>query len=215
MEETKNNGAQESANEGLEAVTSFFKQDFLKMLMLFLKEPVSGTYSLFEDKKDKLFPSIILIGVTVLLYITLPFILGFGKYIGFGGALKMGLFPLFFMLFVTLITFGLKFISDKPDIKAELFTGALQALPFLFLFVIIVILRIFGENVGASLMSGNVMGAGIVFSIIMLFLILMMINIVMQSLKASKAKDALAWYLSPVVVLLSFYLTAKLAGAMF
>lgn len=207
MEETKNN------NEVVDVATSFFQKDLWTMLILFLKEPISGTYSLFADKKDKLFQSIILIGVTVLLYIALPFIL-MGSYMTFGVAIKIGLFPLFFMLFVTLFSFCLKFISDKPDIKAELFTGAMQALPLIFLFVFTVILKIFGENVIGSLMSGNLMGAGL-FSIIMVYLLLMMINIVMQSLKSSKAKDAVAWYVSPVVILLSLYLTSKLMYAMF
>ena len=206
MAETKN-------NDGLEAVVSFFKKDLWTMLILFLKEPISGTYSLFAEKKDRLFPSIILMAVTFVLYVCLPLIL-MGKYIGFGDALKFGLFPVIYMLFVTLITFGLKFISDKPDIKAELFTGAMQALPLLFLFILVLILKIFGEDVASSMMRGNLMGS-MVLSIIMVYLLLMMINIVIQSLKASNAKDALAWYVSPAVILLSFYLTSKIAGAMF
>ena len=211
MEETKNTGT----NENLETVKSFFLNDLWQMLKLFLKEPVNGTFTLFEkDKEKKFFQSLILMGVTVLLYFFLPFILA-GSRTGFGEMLEMGLIPLIFMLLVTLITFGLKFISEKPDIKTELFTGALQAFPLIFFFILLVILRIFGDNAIYSMMRGSFMGGGIVISIVMIYFVLMMINIVMQSLKVSKAKDALAWYISPAVIVLSFYLTYKIAYAIF
>jgi len=53
-------------------------------------------------------------------------------------------------------------------------------------------------------------GLGVTGFLFLLYFHLMLINIVQQSLKASGTKDALAWYLSPLLILASIYLTYQI-----
>ena len=51
---------------------------------------------------------------------------------------------------------------------------------------------------------------GFIVILVVLYILLAMINIFQQSLKSSGTNDAMAWYLSPISIIMSFYLTGKL-----
>jgi hypothetical protein len=56
------------------------------------------------------------------------------------------------------------------------------------------------------------LGVVVVF---ILYIFLMMVNILQQSLKASGTKDVLAYYLAPAAVLLAWYITLRFMDSMF
>jgi len=43
----------------------------------------------------------------------------------------------------------------------------------------------------------------------------MLINVFQQSLKASNAEDAIAWYLAPASILVAIYLTFQISKGLF
>ena len=211
MEELENNSTEQSTIKNL---PKSFLGDLKQMLKLFLMEPVSGTYALFEEKKDRLITSAILVGVTISLYLFLP-LFTVGRYIGIGDALLLGIkidvLLIVFLSFVAGATFGLKFISDKPDVKKEAFTAGMLSLPLIFFFLLMATSVLFG-NASSSIIRGNLSGGGLFMMVVMLYMLFMMINIVMQSLRASKSKDVLAWYVAPAIILSAFYVTSKIAA---
>ena len=94
------------------------------MVKLFLKEHITGTYSLFENRtENSYFHSIILIATTALLYMIIPYLLlgDARSYIPFSVMIKAGLIPVIFMLVVSVISLIIKSISGRADFKSELF----------------------------------------------------------------------------------------------
>jgi putative effector of murein hydrolase len=80
--------------------------------------------------------------------------------------------------------------------------------------LVLVAFKIFaGENVLNNIK--NPFDLGVFFSLIMLYLFLHLINVVQQSLKSAGTKDVLAFYLSPATVMISVYLTYKIAEGLF
>jgi len=69
--------------------------------------------------------------------------------------------------------------------------------------------------------SGNVMeqmlrypqsliGSAVLITLFVFYCFLSMITILQQSLRASGTKDSMSWYLSPICILLSVYLSVKI-----
>jgi hypothetical protein len=106
-------------------------------------------------------------------------------------------------------------ISGKASFKNELLTGALCGIPFT---ALIILLFLFSKiMMDPEMISGLVYGgyseiiakAGF-FLLVVFYIILLCINILLQSLRASGTKDALAWYLSPAGIFLAFYFALKI-----
>lgn len=209
--------------------TSSFNKDELKdfytkgipqILKAVFFQPISGTYSLFTEKSGKTyFNALVLILTTAILYTIIPYMLmgEAREYVGFGGAIKIGIVILIFMVIVSLVAFGVKSISGKPVFKNELLTGGLCGIPLTLLLLLAIIAKIFmgdSESVASMVTDPqSVLNSGIFFALIAFYILLMLINILQQSFKAGGTKDAMAWYLSPIGIMLSFYLTYKIGVA--
>lgn len=196
-------------------VKSFFKNDLLAIIKTIITEPISGTYSLFSKNENRFFQSIILMLTTMILYFIVSLV-AVGRYrsnIPFSVFLGTALMPVVFMLSVGLISFGLKSISGKASFKKELFTGALCAIPMWFAVLFTIILSLVDMNMIGKMMQrpSQVLSGGFLVIIMFLFLFLMLINILQQSLKAANTKDAMAWYLAPVGIMAAFFLTSLIS----
>jgi hypothetical protein len=129
--------------------------------------------------------------------------------------MKSAIFTIIFLLLVSLASFCIKMISGKASFKNELLTGALCGIPFT---ALVILLFLFSKimvdpEIISSFTYGNygeiISKAGI-FLLVVFYIILLYINILLQSLRASGTKDALAWYLSPAAIFLAFYFTFKI-----
>jgi hypothetical protein len=84
--------------------------------------------------------------------------------------------------------------------------------------ILVFMVKLFaGEEATATLTADPtaiITKAGVML-LLMFYVLLMMINIVQQSLKASGTKDAWAWYMSPAVIFLSAYISFKISVSLF
>ena len=118
------------------------------------------------------------------------------------------------LLLISACSFAIKMVSGKPNFKNELLTGGLCAIPLTALLLVLFITSkvIVDSNIVASLAFGGfnalIQKAGVAL-VLVFYIVLMFINILQQSLRASGTKDIMLWYLSPACIFLSFYLTWK------
>ncbi|MDP4286193.1 MAG: hypothetical protein Q8891_17425 [Bacteroidota bacterium] len=201
-------------------IKDFYKKDVLSIIRKVLLEPVSGTYSLFENRSEKSFnQSLILMASAALVSMAFVFLIipsQIRQYAPwFSMLVKSAFFTIVFLLLVSLVSFCIKLISGKASFKNELLTGALCAIPFTALIFLLFFFSkiMMDEQMISSLAYGGyseiISKAGI-FLVFVFYIVLLFINILLQSLRASGTKDALAWYLSPIGIFLAFYLTIKI-----
>lgn len=197
-----------------EAVKSFFKNDLAGMVRQFLSDPLEGTHSFFINRgQHTYFQSLVLIGSVFVLYFIIPYLLmGEARsYLRINEMFSFGMLPVVFMLVISFISFAIKSISGQSNFKDELFTGALNAFPLSFFLILISLGVMFsGDNFLAYMGNLELLFSSLGLMVILVFyILLMMVNILQQSLKASGTKDVLAYYLSPVSVLVAWYVTFK------
>lgn len=201
-----------------EKIKGFYKESLPRTVKTFFSEPIQGTFALLSEKSEtSYFNSLILILSTGILYILVPYVVAgdMRSMIGFGTFVKIGLAIILLMLVIAAISFGIKSISGKPVFKNELLTGALCGIPLSLLIITIFILGLFSKSVDVTdLLSGGgqevLQSGGIIIGFLMLYIFLMFINIVQQSLKSAGTKDSIAWYVSPIAVLTAFFITSLL-----
>jgi lysylphosphatidylglycerol synthetase-like protein (DUF2156 family) len=205
-----------------EELAGFYKKGLPDMVKTIFLQPISGTLSLLSSPSEKTyFQSLVLMGSATLLYIIFPYLIlpsQIRDVMGFSVAFKIGIAVLIFMLLVSATAFGIKSISGKADFKNELLTGGLCAIPLTVLLVMILIAKIFISESDMSELAFSpsaIAGKGAILGLVVFYVLLIFINILQQSLKAGGTKDALAWYLSPLGIMLSFYLTSKIGAAFF
>jgi hypothetical protein len=204
-----------------EELKSFYTSSLPKMLKSIFFEPVNGTYTLFSKLTDKTYAhSLILMATTTILYMIVPYIL-MGEQLrevaGFSGAFKTGLGILIFMLAISVIAFGIKAISGKPNFKNELLTGALCGIPLIVLLILSIVAKMFAGDDSAAMMTDPtaMLGKMGILILLVFYVFLMLINIVQQSVRAAGTKDALCWYLSPAGIFLAGYISFKIMAVMF
>lgn len=160
---------------------------------------------------DTIIKSVVMILIAGVLFTLLPylFIGESRRFLGFRFFLSMGVVIMLTLLFIGLISWGIKIIyKKKSNFQDELFTGALCALPLIILLILVCIISLFTSNNlfgGFGSIFNN--GIGSLFGVYAFFL---MITICFQSLRSVYIKANTAWYLSPITVMLAFYIAFKL-----
>ncbi len=202
--------AKESAKKGLNEVKSFYKGDFKEIIINFFKRPTDGMLSVFQKPSEKSLIHSAIIAVTVfLLFFIGGYLMTSNSKPGFMNLVKAGLFPVLSMFLIACLSFVIKAVLGKANFKNELLTGAICGIPFILIFIALILARIFLGNNIMTIMS-NLGGIGNIAIIIIFYAFLMLINVVQQSLKSAKVQDALGWYLSPISVALSIYLASQI-----
>lgn len=201
-------------------IKNFYKKDLLSIIKKVFLQPVDGTYSLFANKSENVFKqSLILIAssaIISMIFILLIIPSELREYIPwFSVMMRAAAFTLVFLLLVSVFSFGVKMLSGKPIFRNELLTGALVGIPFsaTVVFLFLFSKMMLNENIISSVMMGGydqlISKAGI-FLLFFLYTHLLCFNILLQSLRSSGTKDALAWYLSPIGIFLAYYITIKI-----
>jgi hypothetical protein len=212
MENHEGNAPQANDNKSsLDEVKNFYKEDFKNIFLTVFTNPIDGIYNSFKNPSPKAYTqSLILFGSVFALYIVgmYLFLGDLASMVPFSYFIKIGLIPVILMLMITVISFGIKSISGKADFKAELLTGGLSGIPLAVNIVLLLLLKMFGSEVTMSAIKDPV-GTGLMIVLVVLYIFLMLTNILQQSLKASGTKDAIAWYLSPVSIIVAVYLASR------
>lgn len=211
---------QKSAPVIKDEIKNFYKKDVIEIIKKVFLEPVNGTYSLFANRTEKAFSHslILMASAAVFSMIFVYFIIPsqVREYAPvFSIMMRAAFFTLVFLFLVSLISFVIKMVSGKASFRNELLTGALCAIPYsAFVFLLFLFSKIMmNAETFSSIAFGNYMNiisqAGI-FLVFVFYIVLLCINILLQSLRASGTKDALAWYLSPAAIFIAFYFTIKI-----
>jgi len=198
-----------------EEVRDFYQRDLKNLVLAFFKDPINGLRTFFTNPPEKSFMhSIILYASVFVLFFLGSYILvgDMRDYMGFSNFLSIGLTPVLIMLAVSVLSFLAKLLKGSANFKSELLTGALCGIPLGLLVPIAFVLRVFGMGNGLLSLIQNPIGGSSMITVVILYLFLMMVNVFQQSLKAAGYKEVLAWYLSPLAILLSFYLGFAVVG---
>jgi hypothetical protein len=206
---------QVNENKGsFDEVKNFYKGDFKNIFTTVFTNPIDGIYNIFKNPSPKAYTqSLILFGSVFLTYVLGFYVLD--SSLELKEIIKASLFPIIIMLMITVISFGIKSISGKADFKAELLTGGLAGIPIGLYIVFIILLKIFGNDVNAKIISNPLAAISMISDyvkiiiLVMLYIFIMLNNILKQSLKASGTKDAVSFFISPASILLAFYLAFK------
>ncbi|MFZ1561630.1 MAG: zinc ribbon domain-containing protein [Saprospiraceae bacterium] len=211
----KEHAPQPSApNPQLEQVTDFFKNSFLGIVKSLLTKPIAGTYEMFNNAKEEAYQhAVILLCTTGLAYVFLPYFF-FNKYMGLalGDFFKIGIVIIIVLMSISILSFLIKGISGKPDFKKELLTGGLCGIPMI---LYLLYMCFFGASALEMLNFSNMGQFGVLTFLMITYVFLMLINIIQQSLRSAKTNDALNWYISPIVLILSLYIGATIGKGLF
>jgi hypothetical protein len=204
-----------------ENLLEFYKHSLPGLLKTVFTNPITGVYEMFaRPLKVSYQNTLLLMASVVLLYMLAPLFVipsAFRSYLGISVYLKVGMVALIFMLVLSGISFGIKSISGRPTFKKELLTGALSGIGLALLLATSFLIKIIVGDIDAfELMNpaGLVDKAGLMM-VFVLYVFLFMVNVLQQSLKSSGTKDGLCWYISPMGVVLAFYITSKIVRALF
>jgi hypothetical protein len=198
-------------------VTHFYSSDFKNMFFTFFKNPISGILTIFQNPSDKSYThALILYASVAVLYLVGTFLLAgdMRDYMNLSAYLKIALFPVLTMLAISVLSFAVKSIAGKINLKDELLTGALCGIPLGLLIPGLLASKILGSDNVLSLLM-NPSGGSILFILLFLYVFLMLVNVFQQSLKSAKANDTLAWYVSPLCIALAVYLASKISENLF
>jgi hypothetical protein len=196
--------------ESGEAAKKFLAEGFGPLIKKVFCQPLELNQEFKQS--DAQVKSIVLILLAGILYTLLPYLLvgSARRFVGFRFFLQIGIAVMIALIFIGLLTWCIKKIHHKQtEFQNELLTGALCALPLLVLLVLICLLNLFFSGYNfmggfGSFFSGS---WSTIFSIYAFFL---MITIVFQSLRSVYIKANTAWYLSPAIVMLGFYMAVKI-----
>jgi len=197
--------------------TTFYKGDFKEILSTFFKNPIDGIRGIFININQNSQKTSLILYISVFLFyfiISYLFDSSLRDYAPFSLFIKIAFLPILIMLIISTLSFVIKSIFGKADFKNELLTGGICGIPLaLFLASLFVLKILSGNEIMSSVTSfsaSNLEKSGMVFVLILLYILLMLINVFQQSLKASGTKDGASWYLSPISILLALYVSIKI-----
>jgi len=192
---------------------SFYKGDFKSIMTNFFNSPTDGVRDVFGRHSDKAYTNALILFVSVFLVYAAGYYLGVGKEgresLEMLDFVKFGIYPVLFMLVVSLLSFLIKSVTGKADFKTELLTGGLCGIPLGIFMLALLSLRLLNDD-DMLLILTYPLASGMAAVLILIYILLMLVNVVQQSLRASGAKDSLSWYSSPAVILLSGYIASRL-----
>lgn len=213
QEQAKTTALPNGKDEIQQEIKDFFKKSLTGMLKTYFSAPLTGTYNLFKEADNRAyFNSLVLIVTTALLYMIVPYLLlGSARdYVEFSVLIKVGLSVGLLLVIISAISFGVKSIAGKPDFKKELLTGALCGIPMVLLLAIMILAKVFMSDLDVTdMMNPSAFGNLKLLLLPALYVPFLLINTILQSFRASNVNETLAWYASPLVIGLAFYLTQE------
>lgn len=201
-------------------VKAFYSRDLVAIILKIFGSPTRGTRSLFTEQSEKSFirslilvASVAVVSAIFVLLIIPSEIREYVSWIKIAG--KAVSFAVLYLLLVSGFSFGMKMLSGKAEFRSELFTGALCGIPFVASVLLIFLFSklMMDNQVLSDIMMGgygSLISKGGILLLLLLYMLLLSFNILFQSQRASGTKDVVAWYLSPLGILLAYYITFKI-----
>ena len=204
-----------SAKLGIvDEIKSFFTNRFKTIFVTFFVSPIDGVRNMFSAPSEKVYiESLMLFGYAFVVYL-----LGFYILIpDMPGSLyvKLALTPLIYMLITAVLAYAVKKQSGTPNFKNELQVGGVSGIPLSLLVLVALILKFTLSSRAMQSIMQEPQKVGLFGGFSLLYVLLMLINTFQHSLKSAGTKDSIAWYASPACVLVSFYITGKIAFNIF
>lgn len=201
-------------------VKTFYSKDLVAIIVKVFGSPIRGTRSLFTEQSEKSFiqslilvASVAVVSAVFVLLIIPSEIREYVSWITIAG--KAVSFAVLYLLLVSGFSFGLKMLSGKAEFRSELFTGAVCGIPFVASVALIFLFSkvMMNDQILSDIMMrgyGSLISRGGILLLFLLYTHLLSFNILFQSQRASGTKDVAAWYLSPLGILLAYYITFKI-----
>ncbi|MDR2970963.1 MAG: hypothetical protein LBU83_03420 [Bacteroidales bacterium] len=193
---------------------TFFKEDLFKIFLGIFKNPVNGLADYYQGKTKKGYlGSLFLIVAAVTLFTFIPLIVGdfYKHYIPI--AFKIGLAPIFIVGFIALFTFLIKSFLSKADFLKEFEMASSHAIILSILILSVSFLSVISSEF--DFWSFNQLSfISVIYLLFIFYILLLMISIVKQTLSLDIKNPMLIWYLSPITVLLSIYLSVLVIKAL-
>ena len=206
-------------------VQRFFAEDLKDMFVNTIMRPVNGVQKwLTETRSKSIVNPLCMIVLSFILATMIPFLFILMKYgsgvASFGDCIvNYGLLTVFYAVFVTIFMFIFLAIKQKPDIIFAFRNAAIHV--FLLTIAIIVIsfiVLIFGiESLFEFNLMGEVKFGGMLVLLVFVYSISLGISGVRQVLKACSPNDEkgmYSWYIAPLVIVLSLWLSFLIIGSM-
>ncbi len=192
-------------------VKSFYKNDFKKIFSSLFREPIDGLYNLFKEPGEKAMTHALIIFASAYLTYLIGFKLLIWK-VDLDEFFLASLWPVIVMFSLSMISFIIKSFSVKADFNTELLTGAVAGIPLMLLMPILLIIKLLfsDEKVARMILYGRFGDMGAVWILIIVYLLIMMFNVLKQSLSASGVKQNVSFYISPAAVILALYIAYKI-----
>jgi len=192
-------------------VKSFYKNDFKKIFTSLFREPIDGLYNLFKEPGEKALTHALIIFASAYLTYLVGFKLLIWK-VDLDEFFVASLWPVVVMFLLSIISFIIKSFSVKADFNTELLTGAVAGVPLMLLMPILLIVKLLfsDEKLAKMVLYGRFGDMGVLWFLIMLYILIMMFNVFKQSLSASGVKQNVSFYISPAAVMLALYISYKI-----
>lgn len=208
-------------------IQNFFKNDLKSLFVNLFKFPGSGTQRFLDTSSKTMVNPICMVALSFLVFMLLPYFIVLMKAPAgiptppIKPFFCLGLTPVFFSLFITLSMFILMAIKQKNDFLLAFRHSTVHVFIFTVVMVLAVILSLFTEKSALDFLLGGGSGIGLKFSSVILMLLIVYaislgISAVRQTLGVcdNSGKEGYVWYLSPLVVILSLWLTMLIVSKM-
>ena len=216
--------APHSSGNGLDwgaEIQYFFKEDLKNMIVNLFKFPATGMQRYLENSHNNVVPPLcmLVLSFVALTFYTFVMTAIFGHGVS-SDCFVIGITPFFFAIFITLFMFIFMAIKQKPDFLLAFRHSAVHVLIYtIALMIIMAVMFIFVGNISFySLVNGSsgVGFASFVTIFILVYALSMGISASRQTLRSCDAsgKEAYAWYIAPLVVVLALLITIYILIAM-
>jgi len=203
----------------------FIQTSLLDVIKKVIFDPLDGTKKIISEVKNPfqigIYCSLVCsLAIGLLFYLILPSAVKYGTNF-FKFIFYFTLFNLLLSLVVTTITFIVKAISnsEKSNFVNEFLTGGIVTVGFSVFYIFIFIIYMLSPSINIFNIEGNVFGSGaflgILFLLSFIYLIIITSNSIGQSLRSFGVKDGAAFYISPVIIILSTYITIIIWAKLF
>ena len=211
MESNANKDTINDFQQSKEAAKKFLSEGFGPLIRKVFFQPLELNQEFKQtDPQVKTTVLVLLAGI---LFTFIPYLIvgSARRFLGFRFFLQIGITVMVALILIGVLTYCIKKIHHKQvEFANELLTGALCALPLIVLLIVVSLLSLLFSRQNFIGSFTNIFISGTLPSIFSVYAFFLMITICFQSLRSVYIKANAAWYLSPAIILLGFYLALKI-----
>ncbi|MBO4646066.1 MAG: hypothetical protein J5642_06075 [Bacteroidales bacterium] len=194
----------------------FFKTDLKNLFINLFKHPASGAQKFLATSSPSVANPLYMVVLSFVVITFFSFLcMAINGFAEFRPCVILGLAPIFFSVFITLILFVFLAIKQKPDILLAFRHSAIHVMLLSIVMLFGCLLTLFADTSLFNIMSGDNQFIGILFALTAIYAISMGISAVRQTLQTCETseKEGYVWYVSPLVIILSLWLTGVIIKA--